>query len=33
MRPHSWFVRMSTLAALTLASAFMGGWKWETLPH
>ncbi len=33
MRAHSWITRVSTFAALALASAFMGGWKWEHLPH
>jgi hypothetical protein len=33
MRPYALAFRLSVLAGLVLASAVMGGWKWELLPH
>jgi hypothetical protein len=33
MRPHAFILRLTVLASLVLASAFLGGWKWELIPH
>ena len=33
MRFQHWFMRLSVAAALVAATAFCGGWKWDTLPH
>jgi hypothetical protein len=27
------FFRLTVLAAAVLSSAFLGGWKWDSLPH
>jgi hypothetical protein len=33
MQPYPFIFRLSVLAGLVFASALMGGWKWELLPH
>jgi hypothetical protein len=33
MRPYAFIFRLSVLAGLVLASALMGGWKWELVHH
>jgi hypothetical protein len=33
MRPHVFILRLTVLASLVLASALLGGWKWELFPH
>jgi hypothetical protein len=33
MRTYTFLFRLCVLASLVAASAFMGGWKWDLVPH